>query len=304
MNPLKPLYLIFCLLLTVIFFACSEQAHDESRQSGPTVLPGESGISECIADDLPELQVCEWADSLDAVVIGTIVSANLIKSPAFKEVTMAPVNDCPTIVGPALRITLDVKTVLSGQVKAGEQLTFHIGSSVLFSWNVGLTLNDKDQWTWNSNTQPFKPGRTLGAPLRQYGNDKLWSLGHEPLFTLDEKETFQFQKGYCGPYFPSVLQNSTLQESQREFTKCTGTSAAGKKRADVIISNWPDPVDWIGALCTLSEEEALSQDGCWVHSECEDSELCIERACVLGDCINDQDCIRPDETCINNFCKS
>lgn len=195
---------------------------------------------------------CDWADSLDAIVAGEVQGlAWAYDDPVSLATGLDAEAGCAPVNG-ILILDLELTKVLSGPLRAGDQLRVIAQDSGY--WNPRPVRDDADPETvhWASGAAPgILVGQQIGVALRQEPSGERWATRADPFF-IEEQGTVRFSKmeGFCWVYPVRSGDFATLAELEKAIEGCPSASAAA-----------------------LERKEALSEDGGW-------RPVCLDRASI------------------------
>ena len=163
----------------------------------PLPRPSYDNNSEC-GDDPPPT-VCEWANSVDAVVMGTVVARELVESPVYVR------NDGnerleDTCEGgrliPGARFTIDVSEVFFGE--AEPTLDLVIPGEYLSNWAGTPSVDESGSFRWDSvQLEPLQIGTTVGLAITKHAESGTWGFYGEWPFTFRPNGDTEFYQGGC-----------------------------------------------------------------------------------------------------------
>lgn len=186
---------------------CSSPAtQPEPTPDAPTfvsaVLPN-AGDLDC--DPVAAPSVCEWANSVDAIVVGQIVQTAAITSPVWKyddEPHLA--DNCPEdgwFVNPGVSLKLDVHQWLYGD--GPEEVVALAGQGTVDEWGV-LPGVEQGELVWAGNADTLAVGTTVGLALTRVPGTQQWAAMGELPFTFTADGNSVFSDDVCKPA-PSPL---------------------------------------------------------------------------------------------------
>ncbi len=230
--------------------------------------------------------MCEWADSLDGLVIGEVLLREIDATYLYRDYDLQSLDTCE-FPEPALRLDIAVSESLVPGIEPGTEISAFVGSTMLEFWEPLLDA-DEDGFFWLDDTV-LAPGITLGVPLYLHEPTGEWTVGSERLFQIID-DTAVFQTGrYCHPNFPVEFDGATLDEVRQSTLACDGDSVAGVERRDSAFGFWgSSPTNAVGAICYTHADDL--PDGpeypdCQLDLHCLEGEFCdigIGR-CVEGE---------------------
>ena len=221
---------------------------------------------------------------------------------------MAQVDECPTLVSPALRLSIKANNVFAGDFNLNEIVEVYVGEEVVSHWAPGLDLDPSiNEYFWEDPATSIAIGDYLGVPFHLSTSSQQWTIDKERLFRLNENQLIEFQRGqYCEPAYPEALNLITLSTFEQSVSTCTGSSHEGLAGAEAIANEWElrnDPTVTVGSLCYEVEDDGLPPEGqCYFDQDCELDMLCIADHCVPGNCRDSTNCLGA-QTCENNWCE-
>lgn len=216
----------------------SEPYEDQPTPSRfvPSILPGRVPAGDC--DGAPPVpSVCEWANSVDAVVVGDIDRVEPILAPLLVRVGdqqpyLQATSECMDgFVSIGIVIHVNVQETLYGD--ADSTVAVHVGDEGMAEWGARAYLeNSQLQWRTPATQAPFAVGTTVGLAItRPEGEPSKWSLMAEMPFTFAADGTTVFEKDICGFAPPSPPPNDfwTLQSELAGCPRVKNTRYEGRQ---------------------------------------------------------------------------
>lgn len=249
--------LSFILPSLALMFSCATPA--DLRSAG---LPGISNIPMCLAK--PIYSGCEWASSLDAMIVGRISGVRAVTSPAMRAGTdeVFEASECSSI-GVALVLDIEVVSTLAGSTP--KTLTVMMGYYTVSNFEPTPYLDKNNNVAWLDEmvetSTALEVGSVIGLPLREIAGQGGWTPGHHPLFGFfgpdDEEPVFGLQTGgieQCTTY-GSDLTGLTLARVADLLASC---DASAKSRGKEIRSEdellTQSPLHHYAAFCAVSDD--------------------------------------------------
>ena len=164
----------------------------------PAILPT---AAEGDCDTVPVLSVCEWANSVDAIVVGTVEARQIIDSPFWIREDGNPrlEPECPSSqVSFGFAFDLAVTSVLYGT--APNDMTVSVGAETLkYLWNEWPAVDDTGDFYWSNvdGEGPFEVGTTVGIALMKDRVSHNWVVLKERPFTFTSNGALVFSEPTC-----------------------------------------------------------------------------------------------------------
>ena len=215
-----------------------------------TTLPGKTS-SDCEPSTRPS--VCDWAQSMDAIVVGNIEDRKILDTPYWVRNDANPhlQDQCPTghtFLGVTFEIS--VSSILYGD--APEHVTVKVGGRALHErWPEQARVDAAGRFFWfgGRGDGPMEVGTTVGLALMQNSADGSWSLMGERPFTFTSTGSLLFNDPVCGPR-PPAPEPADYWALDSELANCQRqTNTRHVSKADNFTTSDPD---WIyAATCNL-----------------------------------------------------
>jgi len=176
----------------------------ESESFVRTPLPGVSNPTVGLLQPgppPPRPDLCDWADSVDAIVFGTLKSFEVTMTPWAGQSATSVVHDQPcseNSQGPSIRIVLDVEESMKGPL---------MGEVVVWAPNMrrphlspSVSMDEDGSTVWHDLagtlvSAPVQVGQKLGLALHYVGPYDAYTAMFEPFFGVDEAGAPLFQPG-------------------------------------------------------------------------------------------------------------
>lgn len=239
---------------SVLFAACSDENKPVPTHQGER-LPSMS--AEADAERWPAPTLCDWAGSVDAIVIGEVSALHLSTEPAIQVLGGGPdawewAGSCSGVVEPAMRIDLRESEALLGDV--GPTLSAYAGLYHTSLFNPAPALDSQGRIRWEDTNagdlgDPIYAGQRLGFALHAIdGVDSQgaptgttqWSLMGEALFTLDTDGRVVFQKRSGEEVEPEPIgvAGLTLDELRDALRACPLPDEEASARSERVRTQW------------------------------------------------------------------
>lgn len=182
--------------------SCSQETTPNNTSTDgflPSTLPAPSEGESCFEPQTPTL--CEWVNSVDAVVVGNIDTASALESPVWV------LDDNPRLadtcngdwVKYGLSLKVNVTSVLSGETP--KVINVRVGSEAV-NWDVYPSgVNGKLEWGYEANIMPadayLAAGTTVGLALTRVPNTDVWALMGDMPFTFADDGSAIYAKAGC-----------------------------------------------------------------------------------------------------------
>lgn len=230
-----------------------------SFESLPSNLP-EDPIH-CTPDRDPAYPLCEWAASVDTVVIGHIVSVDFVTTPAiYRDAEeWIEAEECPpgresNYGGPALNISIAVHDSLKGPAVAGEIVDVRVGPTITMRRipQVVLTAEGEMDFVYGTKTD-FEPiygvGTAVGIGAISVADGRYLSAGDEHFFTFDSDGAITWEPHACRQRQEEAQTYSELVAKLASCDDDADTKAAGEAIAAARRHNLSSASDWYAAIC-------------------------------------------------------
>lgn len=292
------------MMMSVSLMACDNDVlKDEEASNGlPSIV-----LEEDVEETTPApVSVCDWAQSGDLLVMGSISSLRLEGSPVVgsrlvdgKE-DFTPRATCDGVVEGVLAIDLDIDEVLwdADDVKVNT-LTVYVGRDRWAMFNPMPVEQKADgSIVWEDTNygdlgQSLQPGQRVGLLARAIeGMDRegntiettQWSVLGEPMFMVDAEDRVVFQKhtgetGQSGPIDVKALRWTELVEVVKG---CGAVSEAAKERRATMDRMWGPASGRASAyragMCFEQEDASTSRE-CEAAHDCPAGQRCKSGTC-------------------------
>ena len=166
----------------------------------PSALPAPSEGESCF-DPPATPTLCEWVNSVDAVVVGNIDTASALESPVWV------LDDNPRLadtcngdwVKYGLSLKVSVTSVLSGETP--KVIDVRVGSEAV-NWDVYPSgVNGKLEWGYEAEIKPadayLAAGTTVGLALTRVPNTDVWALMGDMPFTFADDGSAIYAEAEC-----------------------------------------------------------------------------------------------------------
>lgn len=271
-----------CIFVLAGLSACSKSSDSPnagSIQFAKARLPGggTDGL-ECRATRPP---LCEWVDSVEAVVVARIVSIEARRVPVVVKTNTGTTlleseQECDQALGPALVLTLEPLDILRGAV-SGITITVYVGSDALGRWLPRPVYDEEGSLTWfggaSSDEEMLAVNSVVGVGISRYPGRDEWTLGRELPFTFAPDGNPVFAETCTTNLPPAVEATATYAEF----------SAAVRG-------------------CPESDGTALASARAWFTPELAFAAVCSQVTTPVGYCTGDRGCRYPAEVCSENRC--
>jgi hypothetical protein len=219
-----------CAFMLLCSFATS--CTQKNVAGGPYTLPAYGALGSCPEkSEIPD--ICVWALSMDAVLIGITKDVRAIDSPSVTRTVdggESPlIEHCDGAVNPALKIELSVEDVLLGK-SVGSSMTVLVGAYQVEQYIPYPTLVDgRTEWLAGDHVtvaQGMGPGQHLLLGLHYNNENSVWSIMGEPIAEVrsGDEGTSQvyFQRVFdeCGVQPPDVKTGATYDEVVGAINTC------------------------------------------------------------------------------------
>lgn len=292
------------MMMSVSLMACDNDVskHEEASNGLPTIVRGEDSED---ATPAP-VSVCDWAQSGDVLVMGSIANVRLEDSPVVGsrridgEEDLTPRADCDGLVEGALAIDLDVDEVLwNADSATPDTFTFYVGRDRWVMFNPYPAAQKSDGSIVWENARPSD----LGAPLQvgqrvgvlahavpgmdadgQETEDEQWSLLGESMFYVDAQDRVVFQKDTSETQgIPVNEETLTLEGLTDTLAGCDAVSTVAKARQAQMNRMWGPASGRASAyragMCFNKDADGEAL-GCDVSEACPADQHCEDGRCV------------------------
>jgi hypothetical protein len=222
------------------------------------------GQADC-AQASPAPSACEWRDTVDAVVLGTVRSVRLVtaKPLARTQRGWEPAASCK-LVHPALTFAIDVEARLSGTAPASVQVM--VGAEQVQRFRPLPLLHGPEGLHWalqrGSEHGPLRKGTRVVAGLAQV--DGKWSLMGGALFGVDSEGILHAppRSGDCMNMRPEALDGAAVADLAQVFGACgVARSSRGEQRRASVRRVWgARPVRHSAPACVDPPAGDLGED--------------------------------------------
>lgn len=292
------------MMMSVSLMACDNDVlKDEEASNGlPSIV-----FEEDAEETRPApVSVCDWAQSGDLLVMGSIADVRIEKSPVVGsrsidgEEDLTPRADCDGVVEGALAIDLEVDALLWDADDAKPTtLTFYVGRDrwVMFNPYPAAQTSDGSIVWENANPsdlgEPLQVGQRVGVLAHavpgmdadgQESKGDQWSLLGEPMFYVDGQDRVVFQKDTSETQgVPVDDETLTLEALADTLAGCGAVSTVAEERQAEMNRMWGPASGRASAyragMCF--EEDADDKVlGCDVSNACPVGQQCEEGRCV------------------------
>ncbi len=184
---------------------------------------------------------CDWARSVDAIVVGKVTGLRLSYTDPVSLATGgdgAP--DCSPVSG-ILQMDLELTTVVTGPLRAGEKLRVIAHDTGYWEPRPGHNDTEREVVLWAP--RGAEPGIVVGQQLgtvlhRQLGGPQ-WGTRFEPLFLEEDgRLRFSTQNGLCDMVAPIKTGDfAAVSDFARAIDACPVATAAAAARHNAIASD-------------------------------------------------------------------
>jgi hypothetical protein len=186
----------------------------------------------------PEL--CVWAASMDALILGKLVSVRLAETPAVEIIPdydlpwnerWRYVEDCAA-PSPALVLEVDVHEALRGDLEG--RVEVWMGQSARSSLAPTPAWDAEGEFAWlgpSRDGQPLRVGQMIGLPLHFVAEEEVWSVVHEAMFGLEANGRISFQRRRGFEPAPADADGRGRESFAEAVSVCLETSASEERRA-------------------------------------------------------------------------
>lgn len=279
--------------------------------SGATPLPAVYIDDDCGYPPPPPPELCVWARTPDAILLGTLKDVRAVRNPAEMAYTPgAPkyeelVFDCRA-ANVALELDIEVDAFLAGATPA--ELTVHLGADLvnMFLPHPHLTEEGQTEWSqFGSLGQPLVPGQRIGAAVMFNAVHGIWTTAGQPLFTTcsdgsgEDVLVFQKRHAYCTDQAPCSATGQTQAELEDLIEQCPDKPTPETDERSEKLQNWAGRTGTAFlAACFERDIVACSNTGdCLPEHECIENECNPEIECMSAD-----DC-QPGSRCVGRRCQ-
>ena len=247
---------------------------DEKNEELPTeftqaTLPAPDD-GDCETD--PAITVCEWANSVDAVVVATIDSRRPLTTPVWirggsLDQTLGQSCSPDDLLKPGVIFDVSVTEVLYGT--APRSIKVHLGPYGLEGWGPTPSLDAGGGFTWHgraSDAGPLEVGTTVGLALTQEPATGAWGLLGELPFTFTADGSVLSRDSECRWSRPDPMPVDFwgLESALKACTRATNA-----RHTERIAQYTSNPARTYAALCLVrsdtppppSNEDAGPPDG-------------------------------------------
>lgn len=247
----------------------------------PASLPAVSSEGDC--ESLPIPAACEWAESLDAVLIGTILRAAPITAPTYARgpggaVLVEKCSSDATLV--AFEVQLNQVDWLYGGGGQDPQTSVRIGAEQATAWlpTPSLDGNGKLRWIGATGPEPLTVGTRVGFAVTRT-KEGIWSaMGEEPFAVSSSNQIIARNERACSFPFPRLDKGSTLDDFKAALRQCGAPSSSSPLRGRRANVWGRTPMQSYAALCIRPDVQSPAQ--CSADVDCSVGELCRSGACT------------------------
>ena len=173
----------------------------------PTTLPTVPDFS---CETQPERTVCDWANSVDAVIVGNVESRSYLDSPVWVRDSNPRLLDSCTAGGwidAGAVFEISVTSVLYGNAPSKLDLVVP-GYTMRREWVSQPREDDAGNFQWSDGADgPMEQGTTVGLPLIDVNGT--WLLAGEFPFTFKADGSSVFVEAYCHGSLRQIFQPSS-----------------------------------------------------------------------------------------------
>lgn len=259
----KLLVLIGC----IVCGACSAPVQTETAAACPDegvgALPGLGPIDCGVPADL---SLCQWADGLDAVIVGDVKEMRGAPEPVSFSDGLGTAEECLASTNLSLHVQLTVERVLFGSAPA--EVTIALGPDLLGSWSPRVLSDGDGCVSWPGG---LAVGQTIGAGLFTR-DESLWGLSHV-LFSVDDEDNLTTQ-----PTNDDVCISPKLQGTLE-------TLAADLAACDVVHNDVSDRLfdggGYLYSVCTYDRgvDPTTIESECTASRDCGANQQCVDSVC-------------------------
>lgn len=273
------LYVAVCL--TILLFLCAGCKKSTSDDGN---LPKVITLGSCM-EKYPAPSGCVWAQSMDAIVWGTLTKIRAVELPAL-DVNSSDgpkwVETCSGAINIALELEIDVERTLYGQVEG--RVLVRIGNDQVNSFDP-LPEVSSGGLIWTHHGIPASGGLVMGdkigLPIHWMDEDQLWSLMGEIMFIVrpykDGKEAILFQEveGDCRPRVPQDVPGLSLDEFSALVASCPSSiTSEAQERKEQMINLWGTrPESYMAPVCIIIPQDG-GMESCKSDNDCGEKEYC------------------------------
>lgn len=172
--------------------------------------------------------ICEWANSVDAVVFGTVDAVRPLTSPVW--VTHPPydrylADECGGgFVNIGVSFELTVMDVLYGD--AADEIVVHVGNWDMDE-NLGehASLDEDGELEWHGRqTDILEPGTTVGMAITKVPDAGVWSLMGELPFTFGANGSSRFVRAETCDFVSPEPLPADFTSLKDELDRCEVTT--------------------------------------------------------------------------------
>lgn len=224
---------------------CTDSQEPQADAQDPTqeqfsraTLPEASNQDDCPERAAPTL--CEWANSVDVIVVGSVVSTAALVSPVW--VLDDPPHLAETcgdgyFVNAGLEMEVDVTSVLSGELEE-RTLKIRVGKAAVADWTTRPAF-ENGQLVWLGSSDIFEDGTTVGLALTQIPGTDLWSPMGDMPFTFAADGSAVYARDDCSWPAPEGRPNDFF-ELESDLASCTAVVNATRDNRVTHFTQRPD----------------------------------------------------------------
>lgn len=262
------------------------QVQPERARASRRLPAVEAGCTDCSPGWDKPLGICEWANSVDAIVYGVIRNVRFVYSPMVsgdESGVTSPVATCDERIIPALALDLSVERTLWGKVPTELSIWIRYNERTLWQPMPNPDVKNPTAWSSRGEGNILADGSRVGVALHWVKAAQAWALLGEPMFDLEPDGTILFQdRGVCIPPAPPV-QGKTLADLASALEQCSGAQTeAGAIRAAKVMRPIERSVEEAARLTSgwcVPKPRELAPGECRAFIDCGPGQQCIDSRC-------------------------
>jgi hypothetical protein len=240
--------------------------------------------------------ICAWAASLDAIVFAELRDIRLVDAPtvAYTNDMGIPwkdrweyVDECNTMISPALVLDLDIKHTLRGELTG--EVSARVGNRHLGQLSPFPYRKEDGSIGWRNAVreelggEQLEVGQMIGLGLHYLPEHDVWSVMGEPMFGVDGRGGIRFQRRVGFDPGPEAATGLEVSELASVAGACSSSPESDERRESYRRSWGPDgrrPTHYLAAKCV--NVDADPTDTCASDTDCDKGFICIHRECVTS----------------------